>query len=66
MANEAIAPRLVKVEEGARYAGLGMTKFRQWASEIGAVCRFGRAVRYDLHVIDKELDKMKKDSSVAE
>ena len=50
--------RLLNIEQGSTYAGMGKTAFREWAVQIGAVRRFGRSVRYDRRVIDRALDAM--------
>lgn len=51
--------RLLTETEAVKYAGMGRTYFRQWASEIGARRVFGkRLVRYDRKAIDAALDAM--------
>lgn len=50
--------RLLMEMEGATYSGMGRSYFREWAKQIGARRKFGRAVRYDKAVIDKALDEM--------
>lgn len=50
--------RLLTETEAAGYTGIGRTTFRAWAAEIGARRTFGRAVRYDKHVIDKAIEEM--------
>ena len=51
-------PRLIKCDEGQAYTRMGKNQFRDWALKIGAARRFGRSVRYDLDVINRELDRM--------
>lgn len=53
-----INPRLFNGEQGSKYACMGLTSFKKWAEEIGAVIRIGRSVRYDRLVIDQALDAM--------
>lgn len=48
--------RLLTELEAAHYIGLGRTAARSWLRQIGAVRRFGRAVRYDRFTIDQALD----------
>ena len=48
--------RLLTLDGGCAYTSLGRTYFREWATEIGAVRRFGRSVRYDRNVIDAAID----------
>ena len=55
---EDINPRLFTGEQGSKYVCKGLTSFKKWAEEIGAVSRFGRSVRYDRLVIDQALDAM--------
>lgn len=49
--------RLFNLEELRAYTGMGETKAKQYAEEIGAVRRFGKSVRYDRETIDADLDK---------
>ena len=56
-----IEPRLLREQEAIQYTGLGRNSFRQWAAQIGAVRRFGKSVRYDKQVIDREFDRMSKE-----
>lgn len=55
--------RLLSVDEGAAYMGIGKTAFKAYAAQIGAVRRFGRRVLYDKNVLDTAIDNMT--SSVA-
>ena len=48
--------RMLTTEQGALYAGMGKTAFREWADKIQATRHFGRCVRFDRVVIDKALD----------
>ncbi len=48
--------RLLSITELTHYTGLGRTKAREWAKEIGAVRKIGTRVLYDKHVIDATLD----------
>ena len=51
--------RLITAQEGADYVGLGVQTFKKWADEIGATKHIGgRAVRYDIEVIDAEIKNM--------
>lgn len=50
------APRLLSITELTRYTGLGRTKAREWAEEIGAVRKIGARALYDRYVIDAALD----------
>lgn len=49
-------PRLLSITELTRYTGLGRTKAREWAEEIGAVRKIGTRALYDKHVIDAALN----------
>lgn len=49
-------PRLLSITELTHYTGLGRTKAREWAKEIGAVRKIGTRALYDRHVIDAALD----------
>lgn len=49
--------RMVNANDGAAYVGISVGSFKKWAAEIGAIRRFGRSVRYDLSIIDNEIDK---------
>lgn len=48
--------RLLSITELTHYTGLGRTKAREWAKEIGAVRKIGTRALYDKHVIDAALD----------
>lgn len=56
--NEAQNVRLMSMDQGAAYVGLGRTAFREYAAKIGAVRHIGRRVLYDKHVIDSAIDGM--------
>ena len=58
MTRTAAARRLVSLPEYMDYIGLGRNKAREFGEEIGAAVRIGRAVRYDLEVTSKYLDKI--------
>lgn len=49
--------RLMTEPEAVHYTSMGRSNFRAWAREIGAVCHFGKSVRYDRQVIDREIDR---------
>lgn len=49
-------PRLLSISELTHYTGLGTSKAREWAKEIGAVRKIGRRVLYDKRIIDAALD----------
>lgn len=52
--------RMLTLEQGAKYAGMGISFFRKWSAQIGARRVFSdRLVRYDRAIIDKALDEMK-------
>ena len=53
-----IKPRLVSVEKGCAYCGLGRTSGTRFLKEIGAEIKFGKRCLYDLKVIDKALDML--------
>lgn len=53
--------RLFDLPTAAAYISLGETRAREWLTKIGAKRKFGAAVRYDRHVIDKALDDMEAD-----
>lgn len=51
--------RMMTIEQGCDYTGMGKTFFRKWASDIGARVEITkRMTRYDKAVIDTALDKM--------
>lgn len=51
--------RLLSVEEAAQYTGLGKTKFREWAIEIGAKVKIGGRALYDIEIINKALEEIR-------
>lgn len=53
--------RLITDPEGAEYTNMSVTKFREWAEQIGAVRRIGRARRNDKKIIDQFLDGVRLD-----
>ena len=55
-----IQPRLLTESEAQVYTSLGRSKLREFGSEIGAVCRIGRAVRFDRVILDREIDRLMK------
>lgn len=55
--------RMMDDPQGAAYCGMGLTTFRKWALEIGAVKRFGNIKRNDRKVIDDALDAWPADSA---
>lgn len=54
--NKSDSARLMSDPQGAAYCGMGITTFRKWAAEIGAVKRFGNIKRNDKKIIDAALD----------
>lgn len=56
-------PRLVKEPVGMAYTGLGRTAFRAYAERIGAGVKIGKARRYDLNVIDSDIDRMREENA---
>lgn len=51
--------RMMTLEQGTGYTGMGRTYFKKWAKEIGARREFSsHLIRYDKQVIDEALDKM--------
>lgn len=50
--------RLMSERETCEYVGLGRSKCRSWAEEIGAIRRIGRRVLYDRAVIDRAVDEL--------
>lgn len=51
--------RMMTIEQGCAYTGMGKNSFRRWAHEIGATRVFSaRMTRYDKKIIDAALDKM--------
>lgn len=52
--------RLFNINELKNYTGLGETKAKQWAREIGAVHKIGKRTVYDRAIIDKAIDGLGK------
>lgn len=50
--------RLLTMKEACFYTGMGRTKCRSFADQIGAVRKFGSRVLIDRIVIDKALNDM--------
>ncbi|WP_288802680.1 polyprenyl synthetase solanesyl diphosphate synthase [uncultured Dialister sp.] len=48
--------RLLNLRELVTYTGLGESKARAWAREIGAARKIGRRTVYDRAIIDKSID----------
>lgn len=48
--------RLLDMDEGAKYCGLGRVTFRKYADAIGATRKIGSRVLFDRLVIDTALD----------
>ncbi len=57
--------RLLNMREYLDYVGLGHTKGREWAKEIGAVKHIGRRTFFDVTIIDKALDELAGDEKGA-
>lgn len=49
--------RLLNMQEVCNYTGLGPTKARKWAREIGALKHIGRRALFDRVVIDKAIEQ---------
>lgn len=56
-----VAPRLLSISQLSQYTGLGKTKARTWADEIGAVRKIGTRTLFDKQVIDAALDSVKEE-----
>ena len=56
-----VAPRLLSIAQLSQYTGLGKTKARIWADEIGAVRKIGTRALFDKQVIDAALDSARQD-----
>ncbi|MDD5939731.1 MAG: DUF6462 family protein [Lachnospiraceae bacterium] len=51
--------RMLTVQQGAAYTGMGRTSFMEWAKKIGARRTFGpKMTRYDRKIIDAALDSL--------
>lgn len=50
--------RLFNIRELMAYTGLGETKAKGWACEIGAARKIGRRTVYDRAIIDKSIDEL--------
>ena len=50
--------RLFTMKELMEYTGLGESKAREWAREIGAARKIGRRTVYDRKIIDKCIDEL--------
>ena len=50
--------RLFTMKELMEYTGLGESKAREWAREIGAARKIGRRTVYDRAIIDKSIDEL--------
>lgn len=50
--------RLFTMKELMEYTGLGESKAREWAREIGAARKIGRRTVYDRTIIDKSIDEL--------
>ena len=46
------------MKELMEYTGLGESKAREWAREIGAARKIGRRTVYDRTIIDKSIDEL--------
>lgn len=59
-AQRMVDARMMTLDQGSGYTGMGKTYFKKWATEIGARVYFSpRLVRYDREIIDKALDDMR-------
>lgn len=50
--------RLLNIRELVEYTGLGESKAKRWAREIGAARKIGRRTVYDRTIIDKSIDEL--------
>lgn len=50
--------RLLNIRELIDYTGLGESKAKLWAREIGAAKKIGRRTVYDRKIIDKCIDEL--------
>ena len=50
--------RLLNIRELMDYTGLGESKAKRWAREIGAYKKIGRRTVYDRTIIDKSIDEL--------
>jgi len=50
--------RMLSLQQGCVYTGMGRTTFTKWCKEIGATRRFAGSIRFDKVVIDRVLDEM--------
>ena len=55
--------RMLDLQQGCIYTGMGRTTFTKWCNEIGAVRRFGNLVRFDKVVIDRAFDALMEEES---
>lgn len=47
--------RLLRLQEGADYYGLGIISFRKWAEHVGAVRKIGNCWTADKWILDEDL-----------
>lgn len=50
--------QLLTIKELMVYTGLGESKAREWANEIGAKRKIGHRALYDIKIIDKAIDNL--------
>lgn len=50
--------RMMTIEQGCAYTGLGKNSFRTWADQIGSKRKFGARALYDKKIIDEALDRL--------
>lgn len=55
-------PRLMRLDEAAKYTRLGRHTLRKFAESAGAIIRFGGAIRVDRVALDRALDAQKQDT----
>lgn len=53
--------RLVSMASGAEYSGLGVSSFRKFANENGALIKIGGRTLVDLNVLNRAIDALHAD-----
>ena len=48
--------RMLSLDEGCNYSGMGRTSFRSFADAAGAVRHYGKRVLFDRYALDKAFD----------
>lgn len=62
MSNEVLYPnkRLLNMKEFMNYTGLGESRGRKWAKEIGCMGKIGRRTVFDRVIIDEHIKELYK------